>query len=71
VGIAGTEEIMPKGAKMIRPGRVHLEIGELIPAPTSPDGSRAPRRTLTETTERLHGELQQLFDQAHAVVAGR
>jgi 1-acyl-sn-glycerol-3-phosphate acyltransferase len=71
VGIAGTEEIMPKGAKMIRPGRVHLEIGELIPAPTSADGSRAPRRTLSETTERLHGELQQLFDRAQGAVARR
>jgi 1-acyl-sn-glycerol-3-phosphate acyltransferase len=64
VGIGGSEAIMPKGSKMIRPGRIHLEIGPPIPAPAVPDGGRAPRRAIAETTEHLYRDLQVLFDSA-------
>ena len=55
VGIGGSEAAMPKGAKMIRPVKLHYEIGAPIPPPVSPDGGRVPR-----------DELQRVFDVARA-----
>lgn len=68
VGLAGTEDIMPKGAKMIRPGRIHLAVGPVIATPGDGAGGRLPRRVLHETTEHLHRELQRLFDLAQAAI---
>lgn len=61
VGIGGSERVMPKGSKMIYPRKVHVVIGPAIPAPTNPNG-RVPREQITATTEKLHAELQRLFD---------
>jgi 1-acyl-sn-glycerol-3-phosphate acyltransferase len=70
MGIGGSEAAMPKGAKMLRPVKLHYEIGQLIPAPRSDDGGRAPRDQLHATTKVLHEELQRVFDVARAK-AGR
>lgn len=64
VGIGGSERVMPKGAKIIFPRKVHVEIGPAIPAPVAPEGGRVPRAAYKEHTELLHGELQRLFDEA-------
>lgn len=64
VGIGGSERVMPKGAKFVYPRKVHIEIGPPIPPPVAPDGGRLPRGIYKEYTERLHGELQRLFDEA-------
>lgn len=64
MGIGGSEKAMPKGAKMLRPVKLHYEIGPPIPAPLAEDGGRAPRELLHATTQRLHKELQELFDVA-------
>jgi 1-acyl-sn-glycerol-3-phosphate acyltransferase len=64
VGIGGSERAMPKGAKMLRPVHVHLEVGAPIPPPARDANGRVPRRALRETTERLAKELQPLFDEA-------
>jgi 1-acyl-sn-glycerol-3-phosphate acyltransferase len=64
VGIGGSERAMPKGAKMLRPVHVHLEVGAPIPPPARDASGRVPRRALRETTERLAKELQPLFDEA-------
>jgi 1-acyl-sn-glycerol-3-phosphate acyltransferase len=67
VGIGGSEQAMPKGARMIRPVRLHMVIGPPIPAPAADEpGKRVPRRAVRETTERLVAELQDLFDEAQA-----
>jgi 1-acyl-sn-glycerol-3-phosphate acyltransferase len=66
IGIGGTEAAMPKGAKMIRPVKIHYEIGPPIPPPVGEDGGRAPRDQLHATTQRLHEELQRVFDIARA-----
>ena len=66
VGIGGSEAAMPKGAKMIRPVKLHYEIGAPIPPPVSPDGGRVPRDELHATTQRLYDELQRVFDVARA-----
>ncbi|MDQ1444140.1 MAG: 1-acyl-sn-glycerol-3-phosphate acyltransferase [Acidimicrobiaceae bacterium] len=64
VGIGGSEQAMPKGAKMLKPVKVHIVVGEpLVPPPLGP-GERAPRRVVHEMTEDLHARLQALFDQA-------
>ena len=67
VGIGGSARVMPRHAKMIRPKKVHVVIGPPITVEVGPTG-RAPRRAITEASERLSLELQQLFDLAEARV---
>jgi len=62
VGIGGSERVMPKGARMIRPRKVTLVIGK--PLYVENDGGRVPRQAIHDLTNRLHEELQRLFDQA-------
>ncbi len=66
VGIGGSEAMMPKGAKLPRPKKLVLIVGAPIPAPARTEGGRVPRSAVTALTERLHGELQELFDDAQA-----
>jgi 1-acyl-sn-glycerol-3-phosphate acyltransferase len=66
VGIAGTSQAMPRGTKVPRPAKVHVVIGEQIPAPRSDDGGRVPRRLIAATTETLRTELQAAYDEAAA-----
>jgi 1-acyl-sn-glycerol-3-phosphate acyltransferase len=63
VGIGGSERVMPKGAKFIRPHKVHAIVGPPI-MPRPKEGGRVPRRAIQETTAELHATLQQLFDDA-------
>jgi 1-acyl-sn-glycerol-3-phosphate acyltransferase len=64
MGIGGSEEMMPKGAKLPRPKKLVLLIGDPIPAPERTEGGRVPRSAVAKVTERLHDELQVLFDDA-------
>jgi 1-acyl-sn-glycerol-3-phosphate acyltransferase len=64
VGIGGTERVMGKGSKRIRFSKVHTIIGAPIPCPVAPDGGRVTREQMTEVSERLRSDLQQLFDRA-------
>lgn len=60
VGIGGSERAMPKGARWLRPVRVHIVIGP--PLRAAPGGGRlSARRQLSED---LRAELQRLFDEA-------
>jgi 1-acyl-sn-glycerol-3-phosphate acyltransferase len=70
VGIGGSEWAMPKGKKGIRPVKVVMVVGPPLPAPERPAGARVSRRSVAETSERLHQQLQALFDEALAA-AGR
>ncbi len=63
VGIGGSELAMGKGAKWIRPRKVHVIIGRPLPVPPRIDG-RMPRAAVRETSLLLHSELQRLFDAA-------
>jgi 1-acyl-sn-glycerol-3-phosphate acyltransferase len=63
VGIGGSERAMPRGARFIRPSKVAIIIG----APLAIDGqggTRVPRAAIHDLTQRLHTELQELFDVA-------
>jgi 1-acyl-sn-glycerol-3-phosphate acyltransferase len=70
VGIGGSEWAMPKGSKKILPVKVVMVVGDPIVPPDRPQGSRVSRRSVTELTDALAGELQKLLDEALAA-AGR
>jgi 1-acyl-sn-glycerol-3-phosphate acyltransferase len=70
MGIGGSESMLPKGAKLPRPTKLVLIIGDPIPAPQRGETGRVPRSAVGELTAELHGRLQQLFDEAQAL-AGR
>lgn len=63
VGIGGSESAMPKGAKMIRPQRIRLVIGEALPAPVV-EGAKARRTAIRSRTAELHDIIQRLYDEA-------
>jgi 1-acyl-sn-glycerol-3-phosphate acyltransferase len=70
LGIGGSEAMMPKGAKILRPSRLVLVVGDPIPPPEPTGSGRVPRSGVAELTTRLHTELQALFDEAQ-VLAGQ
>ena len=70
LGIGGSEAMMPKGAKFFHFSKLVLLVGDPIPAPALTEGGRVPRSAVGTLTERLHAELQPLFDEA-MVLAGR
>lgn len=63
VGIGGSENVMRKGSKMIRPHKCVIVVGEPIVVDVDQDG-RAPRSAVRDVTARLRQELQRLFDEA-------
>ncbi|MCB0971332.1 MAG: 1-acyl-sn-glycerol-3-phosphate acyltransferase [Acidimicrobiales bacterium] len=63
VGIGGSEAAMPKGAKVIKPKKVSVVVGEPLDA-IDADGPKARRAAVHTRTAELHEVLQDLFDQA-------
>lgn len=63
VGIGGSERAMPKGARYLKPTKVHVVVGPPLTPPPLVNG-RPPRDGVKELTARLHDELQRLFDEA-------
>ncbi|MGH9266881.1 MAG: lysophospholipid acyltransferase family protein, partial [Acidimicrobiales bacterium] len=68
VGIGGSARAMPKGSRMLRPVRVHLEIGPALVPPAPGPGARVARRDVEDFDARLRAELQRLFDVARQAV---
>jgi len=66
VGIGGSEGVMPKGSRMIRPKKCVVVVGEPISVSADEQG-RVPRSAVRETTEQLSTQLQLLFEQAEAL----
>jgi 1-acyl-sn-glycerol-3-phosphate acyltransferase len=66
VGIGGSERAMPKGAKYIRPRRIHVVIGKPLTTGTVTGTSKEQRDAARAVTVELHAELQRLFDVAEA-----
>lgn len=64
VGIGGSEWAMPKGQRRILPVKVVMVVGPPVDVPERPPGGRVSRRVVAELSERLHRELQALFDEA-------
>jgi len=63
IGVGGSEPAMPKGAKYLKPVKVHVVIGAPL-HPERSDTGKASRRAVRELSERLRDELQRLFDEA-------
>jgi 1-acyl-sn-glycerol-3-phosphate acyltransferase len=63
LGIGGSERMMPKGARFLRPSKLVLIVGAPIP-PTPAEGGRVRRGAVRSITARLRLELQRLFDEA-------
>ena len=70
VGIGGSEAMMPKGAKLPKPTKLVLLVGDPIPPIEHTEHGRVPRSAVSELTAELHTRLQDLFDEAQ-VLAGR
>ena len=66
MGIGGSEAMMPKGAKLLKPSKLVLIVGDPIPPPERTAAGRTPRSAVAAITERLHDEIQALFDEAQA-----
>ncbi len=66
VGIAGSEAMMPKGAKLLKPSKLVLVIGAPIEPPPASEGGRTSRKAVKDLTEQLRIEVQKLFDEAQA-----
>ena len=65
VGFAHTDEAMPIGAKMLRPVRIRVVIGEPI-YPDVPVAGRVPRGAVAELTEQLRVQVQHYYDEARS-----
>lgn len=63
VGIGGSEMVMPKGKKMIRPHKCVVVVGEPITVGLDGEG-RVPRSAVRDVTATLAADLQRLFDEA-------
>ncbi|HWM22925.1 MAG TPA: lysophospholipid acyltransferase family protein [Ilumatobacteraceae bacterium] len=70
VGIGGSDRVMPRGARFVYPRKVYVVIGPPIPAPIGA-GERLPRVMLKEHSDRLHTELQRLYDEAQRRVGAQ
>jgi 1-acyl-sn-glycerol-3-phosphate acyltransferase len=68
IGIGGSARIMPKGAHLPRPAKVHIEVGPLLDPPARSERGRVPRHQVHAFTERLGAEIQRLYDLAQAAV---
>jgi 1-acyl-sn-glycerol-3-phosphate acyltransferase len=64
VGIGGSERVMPKGAKIIYPRKVHVIVGTPIESPPPAESGRVPRSVIRGHSDELHTTLQRLFDEA-------
>ena len=64
IGITGTDEALPAGAKWLRRSQVAIVVGDPLSAPTGPDGKRASRQQLREFTALLGEQLQKVQEAA-------
>jgi 1-acyl-sn-glycerol-3-phosphate acyltransferase len=67
MGIGGSERMMPKGAKMLKPSKLVLVVGEPIAPPDRAAGERVARSAVRDLTARVQVEVQRLFDEAQAL----
>ncbi|MCE2525531.1 MAG: 1-acyl-sn-glycerol-3-phosphate acyltransferase [Acidimicrobiia bacterium] len=67
IGVAGTEEAMPPGARIARPRRVVVTVGEPIePAKMAAGQGRQRRRALSD---HVRSEMQRLLDESRETLA--
>jgi len=64
VGIAGSERAMPKGAKVPKPFRITVSVGEPLDVPDKGPGRRVARSQIHQLSEALRERLQAAYDDA-------
>jgi 1-acyl-sn-glycerol-3-phosphate acyltransferase len=64
IGIGGSAQAMPLGAKFVRPHKIVLVIGEPVTPPVGDGTGRVKRRVVREMTEQLAIDLQAVYDEA-------
>jgi len=64
VGIGGSAEAMPVGARFIRPHKIVVVVGEPVLPPVGDGSGRVKRRVVREMTDQLQARLQALYDEA-------
>jgi 1-acyl-sn-glycerol-3-phosphate acyltransferase len=64
IGIGGSSQAMPLGAKFIKPRKIVMVIGEPVTPPTGDGTGRVKRRVVREMTEQLSVRLQDRYDEA-------
>jgi 1-acyl-sn-glycerol-3-phosphate acyltransferase len=64
IGIAGTGEAMPRGARFLHRSGVRLVVGEALAPPSAPDGRRVGREQIRAHTAELGRRLQSVQDEA-------
>jgi len=64
IGIGGSSQAMPLGAKFIKPRKIVMVIGEPVTPPTGDGTGRVKRRVVREMTDLLSERLQALYDEA-------
>jgi 1-acyl-sn-glycerol-3-phosphate acyltransferase len=69
VGIGGSADAMPVGAKFIKPHKIVLVVGEPIVPPTGDGTGRVKRRVIRELTAQLQQDIQALYDEAGRLAA--
>jgi 1-acyl-sn-glycerol-3-phosphate acyltransferase len=66
VGIGGSEAMMPKGSKFVRPSKLVIVAGEPLQPPAPSEGGRVSRRAVKQLTDQLRADVQKLFDDAQS-----
>ena len=64
IGIWGTEQAMPKGARLPRRSRVRIVVGPPLSPPARSERGRVPRHQVRELSDQLQRELQRCYDEA-------
>lgn len=65
IGIAGTEEVLPQGAKFLNRSKVAVVVSDPLEPPIGIDGARVRREQLADFTSKLTQVLQSAQDQAN------
>jgi 1-acyl-sn-glycerol-3-phosphate acyltransferase len=71
IGIGGSEEILAKGRKLPKFGRVVVIVGEPIHPPARAPGASVRRGDVAALTEELRVAVKHLFDEAEASALAR
>ena len=64
LGIGGSDQVMPRGSRLIKPHKVVLVVGEPIRPPAGDGTGRVKRRAVREMTEQLRARLQAVYTEA-------
>jgi 1-acyl-sn-glycerol-3-phosphate acyltransferase len=65
VGIRGTDRMLPRDAKWVRPAKIRVQFGPPLAVPPAP-GGRVEREACQRVADRLRDALQEILDEMDA-----